>query len=181
MHIINIYNMLYFSLQQMFLKDWKRKSIQFVQCSTPTSWNKLKWVRHILPFILSFSAPSLPSSPYEDKIDNPSLPLSFLPSLPLSFPPSLPFSLHPPFPPPSLPSLRSFPPLTFFLNLISELVHSSRMLDFQSLVQDNDDNSAPLLVHKFFSQNQFGAGQLLLRPGAEKGTQHVRKDTMVQR
>lgn len=41
--------------------------------------------------------------------------------------------------------------------------------------QDDD----PLIVHKFISQPLFGGGQVILRPGAEKGRQVVRNDTMV--
>ena len=40
-------------------------------------------------------------------------------------------------------------------------------------------DSDSLLVDKYMSHALFGAGQLVLRPGATKGKQHVRNDTMV--
>lgn len=64
-----------------------------------------------------------------------------------------------------------------------KLLHSSRMLDFRSPVpvdgKDGDGDPAPLLVDKYFDHGQFGGGEVILRPGKEKGRQHVRSDTMV--
>lgn len=62
---------------------------------------------------------------------------------------------------------------------LSDLFHAPGMLNFTNPsgqpVQDDD----PLIVHKFISQPLFGGGQVILRPGAEKGRQFVRNDTMV--
>lgn len=59
------------------------------------------------------------------------------------------------------------------------------MLDFRSPVpvdgKDGDGDPAPLLVDKYFDHGQFGGGEVILRPGKEKGRQHVRSDTMVQK
>ena len=63
-------------------------------------------------------------------------------------------------------------------------MHSGKNLDLKRPNSDQEESSvvdAPLLVDKYFSQKRFGAGQILLRPGAEKGRQHVRRDTMVSR
>ena len=68
------------------------------------------------------------------------------------------------------------------INFFTELLHSGQSLEFKSPTSNRGENSlidAPLLLDKYFSQGNFGAGEILLRPGAEKGTQHVRRDTMV--
>lgn len=53
------------------------------------------------------------------------------------------------------------------------------MLNFSNPAGKPAQNDDPLLVHKFISQPLFGGGQVILRPGAEKGRQFVRNDTMV--
>ena len=53
------------------------------------------------------------------------------------------------------------------------------MLNFTSPSGDPAKDDDPLLVHKFISQPLFGGGQVILRPGTEKGKQFVRNDTMV--
>ena len=61
-------------------------------------------------------------------------------------------------------------------------MHSGKNLDLKSPNSNGEESNvvdAPLLVDKYFSQKIFGAGQILVRPGAEKGRQHVRRDTMV--
>ncbi|CAB4022359.1 Hypothetical predicted protein, partial [Paramuricea clavata] len=62
-----------------------------------------------------------------------------------------------------------------------KLFHSGKNLDLRSPASTQDESSlidAPLLLDKYFSHSKFGAGEILLRPGAEKGMQHVRRDTM---
>ena len=57
------------------------------------------------------------------------------------------------------------------------------MLNFQPVSGNNEAavaDDAPMLVDKFFSTPIFGAGYVVLRPGAEKGRQHVRSDAMVR-
>ena len=54
------------------------------------------------------------------------------------------------------------------------------MLNFQPVGDYNKDDDAPMLVDKCFSTPSFGAGYVVLRPGAEKGRQHVRSDAMVR-
>ena len=61
-------------------------------------------------------------------------------------------------------------------------MHSGKNLDLKSPNSNGEESSvvdAPLLVDKYFSRKIFGAGQILVQPGAEKGRQHVRRDTMV--
>ena len=53
------------------------------------------------------------------------------------------------------------------------------MLQFVNASQMAATSEDPLLIDKYVSHNLFGIGQLILRPGAEKGTQRVHQDTMV--
>ena len=55
------------------------------------------------------------------------------------------------------------------------------MLNFTNPAGQLATDDDPLVVHKFISQPLFGGGQVILRPGAEKGRQFVRNDTMVSR
>jgi len=60
-----------------------------------------------------------------------------------------------------------------------DIFHAPGMLNFTSPSGKPAQDDDPLLVHKFISQPLFGGGQVILRPGAEKGRQFVRNDTMV--
>ncbi|XP_068675831.1 centromere protein C-like isoform X3 [Montipora foliosa] len=60
-----------------------------------------------------------------------------------------------------------------------DLFHTPGMLNFTNPAGKLATDDDPLLVHKFISQPLFGGGQVILRPGAEKGRQFVRNDTMV--
>lgn len=53
------------------------------------------------------------------------------------------------------------------------------MLNFTNPTGKPAQENDPLVVHKYISQPLFGGGQVILRPGAEKGKQFVRQDTMV--
>ena len=61
----------------------------------------------------------------------------------------------------------------------ADIFHVPGMLNFSNPAGKPAQNDDPLLVHKFISQPLFGGGQVILRPGAEKGRQFVRNDTMV--
>ena len=63
--------------------------------------------------------------------------------------------------------------------VLSDLFHTPGMLNFTNPAGKLATDDDPLLVHKFISQPLFGGGQVILRPGAEKGRQFVRNDTMV--
>lgn len=62
---------------------------------------------------------------------------------------------------------------------LPDIFHVPGMLNFSNPAGKPAQNDDPLLVHKFISQPLFGGGQVILRPGAEKGRQFVRNDTMV--
>jgi len=53
------------------------------------------------------------------------------------------------------------------------------MLQFVNTAQEAASQDDPLIMDKYTSHNLFGIGQVILRPGAEKGKQNVRRDTMV--
>ena len=53
------------------------------------------------------------------------------------------------------------------------------MLNFTNPTGKPAQENDPLVVHKYISLPLFGGGQVILRPGAEKGKQFVRQDTMV--
>ena len=63
--------------------------------------------------------------------------------------------------------------------VLSDLFHAPGMLHFTNPSGNPATDDDPLIVHKFISQPLFGGGQVILRPGAEKGRQFVRNDTMV--
>ncbi|XP_074612007.1 uncharacterized protein LOC141866407 isoform X2 [Acropora palmata] len=60
-----------------------------------------------------------------------------------------------------------------------DVFHAPGMLNFTNPAGQLATDDDPLVVHKFISQPLFGGGQVILRPGAEKGRQFVRNDTMV--
>ncbi|XP_028409216.1 centromere protein C-like [Dendronephthya gigantea] len=60
-----------------------------------------------------------------------------------------------------------------------KVLHNNENLDFRSPTSNRDGKDAPLLLHKYFSQKKFGAGEIILKPGAEKGRQHVRRNIMI--
>ena len=62
---------------------------------------------------------------------------------------------------------------------LPDIFHVPGMLNFSNPAGKPAQDDDPLLVHKFISQPLFGGGQVILRPGAEKGRQFVRNDTMV--
>ena len=62
---------------------------------------------------------------------------------------------------------------------LPDIFHVPGMLNFSNPSGKPAQDDDPLLVHKFISQPLFGGGQVILRPGAEKGRQFVRNDTMV--
>lgn len=62
---------------------------------------------------------------------------------------------------------------------LSDLFHAPGMLKYTNPAGKPASEDDPLIVHKFISQPLFGGGQVILRPGAEKGRQFVRNDTMV--
>ena len=62
---------------------------------------------------------------------------------------------------------------------LPDIFHVPGMLKFSNPAGKPAQDDDPLLVHKFISQPLFGGGQVILRPGAEKGRQFVRNDTMV--
>ena len=62
---------------------------------------------------------------------------------------------------------------------LPDIFHVPGMLNFSNPAGKPAQDDDPLLVHKFISQPLFGGGQVVLRPGAEKGRQFVRNDTMV--
>lgn len=63
----------------------------------------------------------------------------------------------------------------------TDVFHAPGMLNFTNPAGQLATDDDPLVVHKFISQPLFGGGQVILRPGAEKGRQFVRNDTMVSR
>ncbi|CAH3156730.1 unnamed protein product [Pocillopora meandrina] len=60
-----------------------------------------------------------------------------------------------------------------------DIFHTPGMLNFTNPTGKPAQENDPLVVHKYISQPLFGGGQVILRPGAEKGKQFVRQDTMV--
>lgn len=62
---------------------------------------------------------------------------------------------------------------------LPDIFHVPGMLNFSNPAGKPAQDDDPLLVHKFISQPLFGGGQVILRPGTEKGRQFVRNDTMV--
>ncbi|XP_078352857.1 uncharacterized protein LOC144637673 isoform X2 [Oculina patagonica] len=60
-----------------------------------------------------------------------------------------------------------------------DIFHLPGMLNFTNPSGKPAQDDDPLIVHKFISQPLFGGGHVVLRPGAEKGRQFVRNDTMV--
>lgn len=61
----------------------------------------------------------------------------------------------------------------------TDLVHTPEMLSFVNTSGKPAKPEDELIMDKYMSHNLFGTGQIILRPGAEKGKQHVRADTMV--
>ena len=61
-----------------------------------------------------------------------------------------------------------------------DIFHTPQRLDFRAPSRQPPTDGDPLLVDKYMSHAHFGAGQLVLRPRAAKGKQHVRNDTMVR-
>ena len=53
------------------------------------------------------------------------------------------------------------------------------MLNFLNVSRQPASESDPLIIDKYMQHNQFSVGQFVLRAGADKGKQHVRRDTMV--
>lgn len=74
--------------------------------------------------------------------------------------------------------LCSRPPITYIC-FFSDIFHTPGMLNFTNPTGKPAQENDPLVVHKYISQPLFGGGQVILRPGAEKGKQFVRQDTMV--
>ena len=70
----------------------------------------------------------------------------------------------------------------FVSTIFTDLIHLAKNLDLRSPAseQDKDGVLGPLLVDKYFSHEKYGVGDILIRPGAEKGRQHVRRDIMVR-
>lgn len=66
-----------------------------------------------------------------------------------------------------------------YCTALSDLFHAPGMLKFTNPAGKPASEDDTLIVHKFISQPLFGGGQVILRPGAEKGRQFVRNDTMV--